>query len=810
MGGNLRNKKFFALASLLLVFGVLFSSYAFAATKASITSVRVNGNDIAENKENFIQDSNNLDIIVALSALVDLSGSHVQAILTDRITGSTVSDSSESFDLASGRNALAVLSLRLIDSLRRDKTFNLDIRVIGRDSGVLERKTFGVKFTGGRNGKGTLDISLNRVRINSQLLAPSQANFIDKNSNLAVSVEFTPLEDLKGAHVEAVLKDLNSGTVVADATSNFDLTADVSATSLLNLVLQNGQRNSGSFELTVKITDLDGNLIQQVYGIKTRQSSSSSSSSTGALSGLDISVNRVLVNNQAVASSQTNFVDRSNELDIVVEFTALENLNNAHVEAILRDLQSGDSVADATSTFNLNDGSSTSSSLKLNLLDRMKQSGSFELTINIIDQDGNTVRKIYGISMRDRNKAVNGVGRSLDVSIDRVELENKKVLAENENNFVILDSINDKMRLKVDLTALEKINNAHVEAVLQFENGNVVSDATRTFDISTGQNTIKNLEIPVIGKFQQANFRLKVKIVDPDGNAEEKSYGLIISQQKFPFVISTVSLAPEDNAEAGKNLFVKLGFKNSGVLPLDGVTVKVSIPELGISSTKFIENIGKSNLQEFSGEFVLKLLGNVQTGAYTVRSEVASQFGGDSEVKEIPVTIIGQNDQQAQIINDKLVISVPTVKQGINDGSEAIYPITLRNDGPSAKAYTILLDGAGWANLRLSESNTFILKQKESKTINVYASSNGNAKGEQAFVVAIKSEDNVLSQIPLKGNLTTRRSSFGITTAFGIILVGAVILLLLAGLVYIMRRHSDGGNGQISDIPDESEGEAYY
>ncbi len=802
------NKKFFALTALLLVFGALFSSYAFAATKASIGTVHVNGNDIAEGKENFLQDTNNLDFIVSVAALTNLNGARVQAILTDITTGNTLSDSSQSFDLASGRNVLAILSLRLIDSLKRDKNFNLDVRVIDRNDAVLERKNFGIKFTGGRNGKGTLDISLDRVRINNQLLAPSQTNFIDKNNNLAVSVQFTPLEDLKGAHVEAVLKDLNSGTVVADATSNFDLTADVSATSLLNLVLQNGQRNSDSFELTVKITDLDGNLIQQVYGIRTRQSSSSSSG--GALSGLDISVNRVLVNNQAVASSQTNFVDRSNELDVVVEFTALENLNNAHVEAILKNLQSGDSVADATSTFNLNDGSSTSSSLKLNLLDRMKQSDSFELTINIIDQDGNTLRKVYGISMRDRNRVANGVGRSLDVSIDRVELENKKVLAENENNFVILDNINDKMRLKVDLTALERINNAHVDAVLQFENGNVVSDATRTFDISTGQNTIKNLEIPIIGKFQQANFRLKVKIVDPDGNVEEKSYGLIISQQKFPFVISTVSLTPEDNVEAGKNLVVKLGFKNSGVLPLNGVTVKVSIPELGISSTKFIENIGKSSLQEFNGEFVLKLLDNVQTGAYTVRSEVASQFGGDSEVKEIPVSIIGQNDQQAQIINDKLVIKIPIVKQDINDGSESIYPIALRNDGPGAKTYTILLDGAGWANLRLSESNTFVLKQKESKTINVYASSNGNAKGEQAFVVTIKSEDNVLSQVPLKGNITTRRSSFGMSTIFGIILIGTVILLLLAGLVYIMRRHSDGGTGQTTEIPDESEGEAYY
>ena len=797
----------------MLVFGVLFSGYAFAATKVSIDSVRLNGNDIAENKKNFIQDTNNLDIVVSLTALSSLSGIHVQAILTDTATGNTISDSTGTFDLLSGQNSLSVLSLRLIDSLKRDKDFSLDIKIIDRDSGVLEKNTYGIRFTGGTRGRGTLDVSLDRVRINRQIIAASQTNFIDKSNNFDVLVEFTTLEDLNGAHIEAILKDLRTGTVVADSTSNFDLAGDVSATSLLSLALINGQRNSDSFELTIKIIDIDGNSMQQVYGIRMKQGAGFLSG--GGLSGLDISVNRVLVNNQVVATSQTNFIDRSNDFDVVVEFTALEDLRNAHVEVVLRDLATDDSVADATPTFNLNDGSSTSFSLKLTLLDKLKQSNSFELTIKIIDEDGNTIEKDYGIAMRDRGR-VTGIsgagGRALDISIDRVELDTRKILAENENNFVILDNLKNKLSLKVGLTALENINNAHVDAILEFDNGEVVADATLTFDISNGQSVTKSFDIPVIGKFEQNNFRLKVRVVDAEGNVEEKSYGLTISQQKFPFVISSIALAPEDNVEAGKNLVARLSFKNSGVLPLEGITAKVSIPELGISSTKFIDQIKNNDLSEVKEDFVLKILGDAATGTYTVRAEIASQFGGDSEVKEIPVSIVGKDDQPIQIVNDKLVIKVPIIKQDVNDASEVTYPITFTNQGPSAKSYTILLDGANWANLRLGESNTFVLKPKQSKTINVYASSNGNARGEQAFLVTVESEDNVLSQVELKGNVVSTKNylAAALKNAFKIVLIGAVVLLVLIGLIFVFRNYMGRSESISEEIPDEAEGEAYY
>lgn len=684
---NAINKKILTLPALLMVFAAFFSTFSYASVSAgsgsasdiSINRVSVNGETIAEGRTNFLQDNDNLDVIVSLTANKDVNNTFVQAILTDSGTGKTISDSTGIFSLMSNQNTLAALSLRLIDTLKRQKDFSLEIKIIDV-KGNSREKTYGIKFTGKTRGGGNLDVSIDRVVVNGQAVAESSTNFIQESNEFNVLVQLTALEDLEGAHVEAILKDLATGTVVADVTNTFDLGRDASISTALNLML----------------------------------------------------------------------------------------------------------------------------------IGELKKSSRFDLTVKIVDSQGNSLQKIYGLTMKNRGGVSGGGGssRQLDISIDSVEVEDN-IVAENENNFVVLDKSRKKLELRARLTALENIKNAHVDAVLAFENGDVVADATTTFDIGNGQNLVKDLELPLISKFEQNSFKLKVRVTNADGDSEEKVYGLTISEKKFPFVISSIELNPEDKAEAGKALVATLNFKNSGVLPLDGINAKVSIPELGVSSTKFISR-KNSNIPEIREDFILKLLDDVETGTYTVRSEISSQFSGESEVKEIPVFIVGKSEQTQQVSNEKLLINVLTLKQDIkNDGSEAIYPLILTNQGTDANSYTLMLDGANWANLRLSESNAFVINPKESKTINIYASSKGNAAGEQTFLVTIKSNDKTLKQIPLKGNVTGVKGLLAakLKNVLEAMLIALVVLAVAAGLFFGIRRYMQGDGGE---IPDQGQGEAYY
>lgn len=689
-------KRTFALTSFLLVFAVLIGSYAhaggissstfsstFSASDVSVDSVKVNGKAFAEDRTNFIEDTVNLDVVVGMTAVKDLSDVHVEAVLTDLRTGNTIADTTGTFVLKQNQNTLVALNLRLIDKLKREKEFRLEINIIGVN-GNKEQKTFGLRFTGAKAGAGRLDVSIDRIRVNSNIVAESKTNFIDRSTEFDILIEFTALEDLEDAHVEAVIKDLRSGLVVADASPNFNLVSDTSS----------------------------------------------------------------------------------------------------------------------------------SKSLRVKLLDKLRLSDSFELNVKIVDKEGNFVQKTFGLRLRGFDLAAGGSSsfRLLDISIDSVELEGK-TLAENENNFLIIDKGEKKLKLRVRLTALENVEDAHVDAVLAFENGDVVADATVTFDIADGANAVKELELPLVGMFEQNNFRLKAKVVDTEGDFEEKSYGLRISQKKFPFVISSISLSPESNAEAGKSLIAGLSIKNSGVVPLEGISAKVSITELGISSAKFVDQIKSSKPAGLMEEFTLKIPDTAATGTYTLRSEISSQFGHDSEVKEISIFIVGKEEQKKQVVNDRLVINIPILKQNIkNDGSEAAYPVILTNEGPDANSYTLLLDGAGWADLRLSDSNFVVINPKESRTINIFASSRKAALGEQIFMVAIKSSDKVLKQVPLKGNVTDAGGiALSLKDFVEMALIGFVVLAVLIGLLFGIRGYmKDGRKDAGEEIPDQEQGEAYY
>ncbi len=654
-------------------------------------------------------------------------------------------------------------------------------------------------YAGSSLGSSGFDVSMDRVIVNGRVVADSRTNLIDDANVFSVLVDFTALKNLEKAHVEAILRGRQSSDVVSDFTGTFDLLQNRSSTAELTLNLADSLKRETQFDLTIKIVDVKGNSEQKTFGLKTRDV---------ARGALDISIDRVIVNSDVVVPSRTNFIDKSNDFDVFVEFTALEDLTDAHIEAILKDLKSGTSVADASPNFDLSADTSSSKLLRLELLDKLKQSDSFELTIKVIDAEGNSIQQLYGLKMQ--RAAAAGTGRALDISIDRVEIENK-VIAENENNFIALKDSVKELDLTVRLTSLEDVRDAHIDAVLSFENGDVVADATTTFDIGKLESASKRLGLPLIGGFEQNSFKLKVRVTDAENNVEEKMYGLKISQQEFPFVVSSILLEPEGNAEAGKSLLARIRFKNSGVVPLEGISAKVSIPELGVSSTKFIDQIKDSGLSEVREDFILKILDDTPTGTYTLRSEIASQFGGNAEVKELPVFVLGKDAQKKQIVNDKLVINVQIVNQDIlNDGSEVIYPIILTNEGPDANTYTVLLDGLNWANLRLAEPNVFVIKPKESKTINIFASSKSGITGKNTFLVTVKGGDKVLSTIPLKGNIIASKATLAakLKNILEIALIGIVILLAAIGLFFGIGRYFQGSEDSSEDIPDEIE--SYY
>ena len=793
------NKKI-AMLVFLAVFSVLASVFAIASASVtssdvSIDKFTINNLSIAENKLNLVPASNSVATTVEITSFKEFANNlRVQVIVTDVVTGFTVSKTSDTFSSVINQKTFVPLNFTL-GAIPINSNYNVQVNVLYPNS-ILKQKLYSLTFGTVlqktlANIKTPFDVSIDRVAANGDVLAQSRTTLVNDANNFIISIDFTAVDTLENAIVEANLRSRRTGNTVSNAVSNLDLAKNQSMNVALFLNLVDGMRRDDDYDVTIKVSDARGRSEQESYGLRTRQRS--------GISSLDASIDRVRVNSKIVASSSTNFIDEDDDFNAVIDFTALGDLDDARIEAVLRDVATGVVVADSTSNFDLNAVASSSRTLNLQLIDSLKNSNLLELVVRIADTEGGLVEKSYGLVMESGN-TLNG---GLDTDFDSVEVESI-IVVEDESNFITLAVNDEELDVKVKFTALEDMNDAVVEGTLVFENGDVVSDASSKFDLLKDRDTSKKLNFPLIWKIENGNLRLKIKIRDEDGNFAEKEYLLRISRTNFPFVITKILLDPEDNVGAGKNLVVDVGFRNIGVSPSEILKMKVSIPELEVTSTKQISNI--KSFSEAMEEAVLKIPENTPSGAYTVRAEIFSQFGTDSESKEVPVNIV---EVQLSIApKDRLVIKVPVTSQSVNVGKEASYPITFENQGTEANTYTLLLDTD--ADARLSNSNVFVLKSGESKTITLYASSEN--PGKQSMLATVKTSDKELGKVALDLNVKGSSSvfPFPFKDTLKTILIVLVVILGAAGLVFGVRNASGSENSFSNEIPDEELGESYY
>ena len=115
---NRMNNKISVFAVFFILFGSMFSSFAYAGIgqtssffDVSIDRVRLSGQDLAESNNNLINDANVFSLLVDITSVGTIENGHVQAILRGRSKGSTVSDSTATFNLGKGEKSTSTLAL---------------------------------------------------------------------------------------------------------------------------------------------------------------------------------------------------------------------------------------------------------------------------------------------------------------------------------------------------------------------------------------------------------------------------------------------------------------------------------------------------------------------------------------------------------------------------------------------------------------------------------------------------------------------------------------------------------------------------
>ncbi|MBL7054749.1 putative S-layer protein [Candidatus Woesearchaeota archaeon] len=412
--------------------------------------------------------------------------------------------------------------------------------------------------------------------------------------------------------------------------------------------------------------------------------------------------------------------------------------------------------------------------------------------------------------------AVCGIANALNVAVDEVKI-NGDVLTQTSTNKIYDFEKDQDIAVKVRVTANENINDVQIEASLRgYDHNDLMEDITNVFNMKSGVTYTKNLDIPLRLRMDQDKYKLRIRIEDRDGNTTQLDYELDVNTEEHLLVISDVILSPENEVRAGRALLASVRLRNYGEDDEKDVRVKVSVPELGMSATTIIDEIEKEGDDDDSittEELWLDRIPlDAKTGEYMLRVEVDYHDGDEREVKEMMIRVRSTCDDdpfscESKKETEKTIITLAADAQtAIQGGAEAVYPITITNEGAGAKTYIISAEGANWATFRVSPSNVLMVGAGESKAVNVYVAAGKDAPvGEQTFSITVHSGEKTLKEVPMKVTVAQGKTAWStVKKGLEVGLVVLVVLLVIVGLVIGFNKLK----GEEENTKEE--GETYY
>lgn len=407
--------------------------------------------------------------------------------------------------------------------------------------------------------------------------------------------------------------------------------------------------------------------------------------------------------------------------------------------------------------------------------------------------------------------ALSAFANALDVTIDEVKLDGD-VLSSTSTNQVLDVDRDQELQVKVRFTANEASKDAQVEISIRgYDHSDLIQDITDSFDLKANVSYIKRLTLPLRERLDQDRYKLRVRIEDRDGETIQETFELEIDTKRHDLQIRDVILSPGEEVRAGRALLVAVRVRNRGEKDEEGIKVTVSIPELGVSASDFIDELekdGDDDDETTSEELFLRIPDDAVTGEYTLRTTVEFDDGDERESTEQIIRVVGKERlvEEKPVIKEKTIITVAADAQGLQaGGSEVAYPLTLTNAGSSSKTFTVSANGASWATFRVSPSNVVVVDSGASKSVTIFVSANSNAPvGQQTFTVTVSSADKVLKQIPLTANVSADGGAAKLKRGLEVGLVVLVVLLVIVGLIIGFNKLRGDEEGR------DEEGETYY
>ncbi|MBT3465227.1 hypothetical protein HN451_09620 [archaeon] len=366
------------------------------------------------------------------------------------------------------------------------------------------------------------------------------------------------------------------------------------------------------------------------------------------------------------------------------------------------------------------------------------------------------------------------------------------------------------IEVKVKLRADEEMEAVQVKAMITGYEHGIISDISETFDLKANSTYRKylDLEIPYdleVFEDNEGDYKLRILVMDRDGSTGRYDYDLTFDADRHSVAIKDILLNPSKEVVAGRGLIVSARLKNYGQKEEDSIRVKISIPDLGIEDSDYVDSleIDESLTTE---DLFLRLPTCTKPGTYEVLVRLDFNDDYDDVERETEIEVLdnpsctgsyqgnGNSNTGGVVGNVQSTLALPRIVDVIKGTTGQVYPIQITNNGPTKKSYSLKLSGyEKFGTAFIDGGSLIMIEPRQMGTLYLYLIADKDAEpGEKIFVIDVSTRDelqsvvltaNVIGELPKeedsKGLLGNVENLTG-TLEMG--LIGLVVLLIVTGV----------------------------
>lgn len=358
-----------------------------------------------------------------------------------------------------------------------------------------------------------------------------------------------------------------------------------------------------------------------------------------------------------------------------------------------------------------------------------------------------------------------------------------------------------------------------------------VEDVTSMFDVEQDVTYHKTLTLELPNDMEASeDYTIYVQLYNKNSIYIDEEYTLRVKEERHKLAIQDVILRPS-TVTAGNALFATIRVENMGYTKEENIKVTVSIPDLGVSTRMYIDElVPEEDTDDYNDddetsastdEMRLLIAEDAATGDYTV--EVRVEYNRGHDTVETTDTIHVKSAEEAAGEVPRTIVSVDGLSKETLTGIESAFKVMVANLGEETAVYSAEVAGADlWATARV-EPAMVTLTPDSTGEMYVYVKPKESAEaGKHSFTVKLKSGDKIVTEKTLTADVTvtgTASNPSGITGAttaqtnfaslknalvigFGVL----VVLLVILGLIIAFNKMN---KDEDEEVP-TNEGQAYY